>query len=88
MKTFFREAVEKVGLLSCDYGVRITVYGFRGVSVSGHSGVMDFSPEKIVVKIKKKKMIVSGCRMCIREISSDELYIAGVISGITEEDAR
>lgn len=88
MQTFYREALEKVGLWTCEYGTRITVFGFHGVHIAGHSGVLDFSPEKIVIKAQKKKICICGSKLYIREILPEEVFIAGNISGVTTDDVR
>ena len=85
MKTFYQESLEKIGSLASEYGEKITLYGFKGVHVSGHKGLLDFSSETVLIKTHKKKIKIFGENLFIKEISADELYVCGNIFGVERE---
>ena len=79
------EALEKVGLFGCEYGARVTVFGFMGVRIEGHGGILDYTEHEVTVRIHREKLMVRGEKLHVRELSRDELFIAGRISGMEKE---
>ena len=88
MKTYLSDALERVGLTIAEYGERITFYGFCGVHVEGHCGVMEYGEESITVRLKKRTLVLRGCSLKIKEITKDELFISGKITGMDINHAR
>ena len=88
MKGYFEETLDRVGLALSDYREKITVFGFCGIKIEGHKGLTDYSPECVAVKIGRKKLIVRGSRLAIKEVTCDELFINGKIRGLEVDDAE
>ena len=89
MKGYFREALDRVGLLTCEYGARVTVFGFCGVHIEGHKGLSEYADDCVTVRLEGGKTLrVTGCRLRVKEITRDELFIGGKICGLNTDERR
>lgn len=58
------------------------------VVVEGHKGLLQFDVLKVVVKLKKGSIAISGEELVIASSQDKELVIKGKISNISFEDAE
>ena len=64
-------------------GFKITVCDMKGVLVEGHGGLLSYSSEEIVLRIKRsKKLALSGEDLTLNEVSCEEAYIRGKLKSI------
>jgi sporulation protein YqfC len=78
MSNFYDDMLLKLGMPIADtVGLKITICDLKGVFVEGHKGLLLFTPTKIVLRIAKTKLEISGNNLFINEVSCDELYIRG-----------
>ena len=86
MKTYFEETLGRAGLALGDYGSKITFLGFCGVIIEGHKGLYDYLPECVAVRVGKKKVVIKGKDLTVKDLSKDELVVCGKISGMEVEN--
>lgn len=53
--------------------------------VEGHRGIIEYSSERICVKIKKGSIAVRGEKLSVSVLTVSELYIRGEIKGVDYE---
>ncbi|NLL56751.1 MAG: hypothetical protein GX242_06020 [Clostridiales bacterium] len=83
MSNFYDDMLLKLGMpIEDTVGLKITICNFKGALIEGHKGLLLFTPTKIVVRIGKKKLEITGNNLFINEVSCDELYIRGHIASI------
>lgn len=82
MKTYFEDVHLRLNIPIENVMERITVYGFIGVHVEGHKGLLEYSCNKIAIRINCKKIFILGECLSIKEISQDEIFVSGKIKGI------
>lgn len=70
------------GLADGGFDFYFTGAGSKTVAFSGDLQVNSFSSEEIVLKVGKKKIVVSGERLRISSLSPKEIGIAGEIESI------
>lgn len=77
----------KMGLpFDCALGLKITVCDCNGVLVEGHKGVINYSQDSLVLRIKEGRLKILGKNLAIMEITADEVYIRGKIFSVAVED--
>ncbi len=87
MNTYCKDMLMKMGLPSdCALGLKITVCDLNGVLVEGHRGVIVYSPDNLILRIKEGRLIILGKSLAIMEITADELYIRGKIFSVAVEN--
>ena len=86
MSGFYNDILLKLGLSPEEsVGSKVTIIGFCGVFIEGHSGIMEYSEELIKVGIKRKILLIKGKNMVVSVINKDEIYIKGKIFAVEEE---
>ncbi len=87
MSGFYNEMVMRMGLsVEQTVGVKITVCDMCGATVEGHNGLLSYTPDEIVLRIKRKKLIVRGKDMLILEITKEEAFIKGRLCSFEVEN--
>lgn len=66
-------------------GYKYSVFGNQAVVVEGHNGVNSLDGEKIALKLKRKRLVVSGKRLIIKQLDGKCAIITGEIDGVTVE---
>ncbi len=84
VKTFYEEALLKLGLTPQELGVQVTVYGFLGVRVEGCKSVAEYSSETVKVR-GKKEIEIKGKNLVLSEIAPGEVFIKGQIFSISAD---
>jgi sporulation protein YqfC len=79
---FAGETINKLGISEVG-GYRFTVYAGKGMRLEGHRGIYEISDTVLRFRIKKGAVVVTGRELKIKEISDSEVYIIGIIEGIS-----
>lgn len=58
---------------------RLTLDGGRQALVEGQRGILEYSPERIVVSFGREKLTLAGDSLRLRAMNAGELLIAGRI---------
>lgn len=83
MNNFYNDMLLRLGMpIEDTVGVRITICDLKGVFIEGHKGLLLYTPYKIALRIKNKKLEIEGANLIINEVSFDELYIRGNLKRI------
>lgn len=61
---------------------KITVTGSDSLRIEGHSGIVEYSDDRIVINCKAFLADIKGSALSIEAMSSFELLISGMIAGI------
>lgn len=61
----------------------IMVVGGRSMILENHRGILEYSRERIRIRLIKGELTLSGRNMVIQSISDEELQIKGEITGMT-----
>lgn len=61
----------------------VELAGDRRVLVEHHSGVIQYSREKICVKVRYGVVAITGCGLELNRMTRGQLIVAGRIDGIT-----
>ncbi|MGI6701383.1 MAG: YabP/YqfC family sporulation protein [Christensenellales bacterium] len=80
--SFIEEIKDKI-TLDAVTGYRVLLCSDKGVCVEGHRGVYEISDETIRIRVKNGSVSVCGHSLKIKEISDSEIYIIGIIKGIS-----
>jgi sporulation protein YqfC len=62
---------------------RMTMIGNVQLYIENHRGVLHFSSERLLLALSKGKLEVQGRQLVIRAILTEEVFIEGVIDGVT-----
>ena len=61
---------------------RLTISGGRQAVVEGHRGVLDFTENRLVLRLGREKLILEGTGLRLRALNGDELLVAGRIRSV------
>lgn len=61
----------------------IEIAGDCRVLIENHSGVREYSSEKIGVNVKYGRILVCGCGLKLSQMTKEQLVISGRIDGVT-----
>lgn len=61
----------------------IEIAGDQRALIENHLGVVQFSPEKIGIRVKYGEILVCGCNLSLRHMTKCKLVITGRIEGLT-----
>ena len=86
MKSYIDHTLSRIGIAIENSVSKVTVYDFVGIHIEGHKGLIDYNECNVVFRLKNKKIFVTGDKLSIKEISSDEIFIKGKICSIGAED--
>ena len=67
------------------YPYRFSVFGRVGGWFEGIEGMESFSPEEVVLRLKKGKLRVSGRDLAVRKYGEKEIARGGEILSVTAE---
>jgi len=65
---------------------RVVVLGDLGVLISNHRGLIQYSPERIVVGVGKGQIAIWGDKLEVEEVSKEDMAVRGLIRKV-EMDA-
>lgn len=60
----------------------VELAGQNRVLVENHFGVLAYSPEEIQIKVSYGKIIVTGCKLEIMQLTRNQLVICGQIDAV------
>lgn len=81
LKKFRKELAELLELpmdISLDLP-RVVIIGDLGVLISNHRGLIQYSPERIVVGVGAGQIAISGDSLEIEEVGQEQMAVRGVI---------
>lgn len=58
---------------------KIVIVGELGILVQNHRGLIQYSPERIVVGVGKGQIVVGGESLEIREVNQEDMIVRGQI---------
>ncbi|HHW17791.1 MAG TPA: sporulation protein YqfC [Firmicutes bacterium] len=61
---------------------RVVVVGDLGVLISNHRGLIQYSPEEIVIGVGRGQISISGENLEIEEVSKEDMAVRGVIKSV------
>lgn len=61
---------------------RITIIGDLGVFVENHRGLVQYSPQQIVVGVGSGQIVVNGESLQIEEVKREDLMVRGAIRNV------
>lgn len=64
---------------------RLTLIGSRQLYIENHRGVLDFSPDVIVLALSQGRLRVEGQQLVIKSILPEEVCVEGHITNIRME---
>lgn len=62
---------------------KMTMLGDFQLHIENHRGIIAYSPEKIRVAVSLGELEITGRDMVIRTITPDEIYLDGIILGVS-----
>ena len=67
---------------------RLTMVGNGDVMIQNHKGIMEFGCERVRVSTGSGIVKITGSNLLIREITSEDIIISGIIESIEFPNAR
>lgn len=61
---------------------KVTIVGSLGVLIQNHRGLIQYSPEKIVIGVGKGQIAVLGKSLEIEEVSKEDMIVRGSIRSV------
>jgi len=61
---------------------RVVVIGDLGVLISNHRGLIQYSPQKLVIGVGRGQITISGEKLEIEEVSKEDMAVRGVIRSL------
>lgn len=61
---------------------RLTMVGSRDVMIENHKGIIEFGSERVRISTGSGIVKITGCGLLIREITSEDIIISGIIESI------
>lgn len=58
---------------------RLTLSGGRQALVEGHRGILEYTPERVVVSFGREKLSIMGDGLLLRAMNAGELFVTGRI---------
>ena len=85
MNSFLKEIA---GMTELPFDTAFSTYryvnmGGGALYVQGHKGIVSFDTEKIVLRVQKARLEITGSNLNIKQLSNDDAVISGEIGQIT-----
>lgn len=64
---------------------RVTIVGDLGLLIQNHRGLIQYSPEKIVIGVGRGQMAIVGKSLEIEEVSREDMIVRGAIGSVQME---
>ncbi len=64
---------------------KVTIVGDLGVLVQNHRGLIQYSPEKIVIGVGKGQIAILGRSLQIEEVSKEDMIVRGTLGSVQME---
>lgn len=64
---------------------KILVIGSLQMAIENHRGLVEYTPERLVVAVSKGQMVVTGQGLSIETITSEEITVIGEIESLRFE---
>lgn len=64
---------------------KVTIVGDLGVLIQNHRGLIQYSPEKIVIGVGKGQIAILGRSLQIEEVSKEDMIVRGTLGSVQME---
>ena len=64
------------------FAYKVTLTGGKELFIEGHRGIVSYSEQEIICRVKRDKLEISGEKLYVEEINEDELLVSGIVLGI------
>lgn len=64
---------------------KVSIIGDLGVLIQNHRGLIQYSPEKIVIGVGKGQIAILGRSLEIEEVSKEDMIVRGTLSSVQME---
>jgi len=64
---------------------KVTIVGDLGVIIQNHRGLIQYSPEKIVIGVGKGQIAILGRSLQIEEVSKEDMIVRGSLGSVQME---
>lgn len=64
---------------------KVTIVGDLGVLIQNHRGLIQYSPEKIVIGVGKGQIAILGRGLEIEEVSKEDMIVRGNLGSVQME---
>ncbi len=64
---------------------RVTIVGDLGLLIQNHRGLIQYSPEKIVIGVGRGQIAIVGKSLEIEEVSREDMIVRGAIGSVQME---
>ena len=64
------------------FAYKVTLTGGKELFIEGHRGIVSYSEQEIICRVKRDKLEISGEKLFVEEINEDELLVSGIVLGI------
>jgi sporulation protein YqfC len=64
---------------------KVTIVGDLGVLIQNHRGLIQYSPEKIVIGVGKGQIAILGRSLQIEEVSKEDMIVRGSLGSVQME---
>jgi len=84
VNSFFKEiaALTELPFDTAFSAFRYVNIGNSALYVQGHKGVVSFSTDKIVLRVQKARLEITGANLRVKQLSNDDAVITGGIAGV------
>ncbi|NLF27893.1 MAG: hypothetical protein GX592_08340 [Clostridiales bacterium] len=62
--------------------VRVTAVGAGRALIENHTGILEYSPARVLVRCPKGTVAVNGRELMLREVRKNALIVAGAIDSV------
>ncbi|MEX0974816.1 MAG: YabP/YqfC family sporulation protein [Bacillota bacterium] len=83
-----RQEISEILELPLDVGMdlpKVTIIGNLGVLIQNHRGLIQYSPEKIVIGVGKGQIAILGKSLEIEEVSKEDMIVRGLLGSVQME---
>lgn len=64
------------------FAYKVTLIGGKELFIEGHRGIVSYSDQEIICRVKRDKLEISGEKLFVKEINEDELLVSGIVLGV------
>jgi sporulation protein YqfC len=84
----FRQELSEILELPLDVSLdlpKVTILGSLGVLIENHRGLIQYSPQKMVIGVGRGQISISGRDLQIEEVDREDVVVKGLIETVQME---
>lgn len=88
MRKGFRQELSEILELPLDVSLdlpKVTILGSLGVLIENHRGLIQYSPQKMVIGVGRGQISISGRDLQIEEVDREDVVVKGLIETVQME---